>query len=98
MDEINVGGKEWVSSETPLSRKDLSTIALREAWAKQLRDIMQANNIETLSNKLHHSAGWLTSLVQAQVIDLQAFEIYQRERLQAQAVAQARFVVDKDNS
>ncbi|AUZ46875.1 hypothetical protein BOP93_15120 [Pseudomonas orientalis] len=56
-----------------------------------LRDIAQAKNIETLSIKLHHSAGWLTGLLQAKVIDFQAFEISHRERLAAETLPKLRF-------
>ncbi|WP_456025135.1 hypothetical protein [Pseudomonas capeferrum] len=91
MSDHTTGEKEWERHELPFTRNNLTTTVLREAWAKQLRDIAQAKNMEALSSKLHHSAGWLTGLFQAQVIDSQAFETYQRERLEAETLAKLRF-------
>lgn len=91
MDQSVASRQEWESPDFTPSLRGLNTTVLREAWAKQIRDIMQASNIETLSSKLHHSAGWLTGLMHAEVIDVQAFEKYQRERLEAEATARVRF-------
>lgn len=91
MDKSIVSSQDCDSPDYHASSRGLNTTVLREAWAKQIREIMQASNIETLSSKLHHSAGWLSGLMHAEVIDVQAFEKYQRERLEAEASARVRF-------
>ena len=68
------------TSEEPTLGAGLPTGSLNEAWADQLREIEQANSFDVLAGKFHHSAGWLTALVQANVIDLTTWDALRAQR------------------
>lgn len=74
----------------PSTTKSLPSVALRDAWAVHLRDIKFASSIETLSNNLYLSSGWVTGLVQAEVIDINTFESLFAERNAAEETAKMR--------
>jgi len=76
--------------------KGLPTAALRDAWEHHLDDIKHASSRATFTNDMYFSSGWLTGLVQAEVIDMETFHTLKAERDSVEKVVKDRLSLNQD--